>query len=158
MHEALDSIYLGPPWVEYTLFFVISFVNVFLQNLKDIFVIKSTKLKAAFLGVITSIFFTTIVVLISKHGWISVIIVAITHFFGIYTAKWVSEMLEKKGCLKKEWPVRDFISYFFSKNFLSKIYVNWLGSIYFIGSSSGWELFSCPLLFRFSFTHSVVIS
>ncbi len=101
MHEALDSINFGPPWVEYLIFFVISFVNVFLQNLKDIFVIKSTKLKAAFVGTITSIFYATVVVLIAKHGWISVIIIAFTHFCGIYTAKMFGEFLEKKGYLKK---------------------------------------------------------
>ncbi len=101
MHEALDSISLGPPWVEYLLFFVISFVNVFLQNLKYIFLIKSTKLKAALIGMVTSIFYATVVVLIAKHGWISVIIIAGTHFLGIYTAKLVSEFLEKKGYLKK---------------------------------------------------------
>jgi CHASE2 domain-containing sensor protein len=101
MQEALNSISLGPPWVEYLIFFVISFVNVFLQNLKYIFLIKSTKLKAALIGMITSIFYATVVVLIAKHGWISVIIIAFTHFLGIYTAKLVSEFLEKKGYLKK---------------------------------------------------------
>lgn len=101
MQEALNSISLGPPWVEYLLFFVISFVNVFLQNLKYIFLIKSTKLKAALIGMVTSIFYATVVVLIAKHGWISVIIIAGTHFLGIYTAKFVSEFLEKKGYLKK---------------------------------------------------------
>ena len=102
MQEALNSISLGPPWVEYLLFFVISFVNVFLQNLKYIFLIKSTKLKAALIGMITSIFYATVVVLIAKHGWISVVIIAGTHFLGIYTAKLVSELLEKKGYLKKD--------------------------------------------------------
>lgn len=101
MQEALNSISLGPPWVEYLIFFVISFVNVFLQNLKYIFLIKSTKLKAALIGMVTSIFYATVVVLIAKHGWISVIIIAFTHFLGIYTAKLVSEFLEKKGYLKK---------------------------------------------------------
>ena len=91
---------LGPPWVEYLLFFVISFTNVFLQNLKYIFLIKSTKLKAALIGMVTSIFYATVVVLIAKHGWISVLIVAGTHFLGIYTAKLVCEILERKGYLK----------------------------------------------------------
>ena len=104
MHGALDSISLGPPWVEYLLFFVISFVNVFLQNLKYIFLIKSTKLKAALIGMLTSIFYATVVVLIAKHGWISVLIIATTHFMGIYAAKSVCEWLEKKGKLnKKVW-------------------------------------------------------
>lgn len=123
MQEALNSISLGPPWVEYLIFFVISFMNVFLQNLKYIFLIKSTKLKAALIGMITSIFYATVVVLIAKHGWISVIIIAFTHFFGIYTAKMLSELLEKKGYLKKNDQVWDYISYLFKlvcnlKNFL----------------------------------------
>lgn len=50
---------------------------------------------------VTSIFYATVVVLIAKHGWISVIIIAGTHFLGIYTAKLVSEILERKGYLKK---------------------------------------------------------
>ena len=102
MKEALNSISLGAPWIEYLIFFVISFVNVFLQNLKYIFLIKSTKLKAALIGMVTSIFYATVVVLIAKHGWISVVIIAGTHFLGIYTAKLVSELLEKKGYLKKD--------------------------------------------------------
>ena len=101
MQETLNSISLGPLWLEYLLFFVISFTNVFLQNLKYIFLIKSTKLKAALIGMVTSIFYATVVVLIAKHGWISVIIIAGTHFLGIYTAKLVSEILEKKGYLKR---------------------------------------------------------
>ena len=100
MHDALNSISLGPLWLEYLLFFVISYVNVVLQNLKYIFLIKSTKLKAALIGMVTSIFYATVVVLIAKHGWISVIIIAGTHFLGIYTAKLVSEILERKGYLE----------------------------------------------------------
>ena len=100
MQDALNSISLGPPWVEYLLFFVISFTNVFLQNLKYIFLIKSTKIKAALIGMVTSIFYATVVVLIAKHGWVSVLIVAGTHFLRIYTAKLVSEILERKGYLK----------------------------------------------------------
>ena len=102
MQSALDSISLGPPWVEYLLFFVISFTNVFLQNLKYIFLIKSTKLKAALIGMVTSIFYATVVVMIAKHGLISVAIVAVTHFLGIYLAKSVGEILEKKGYLKEK--------------------------------------------------------
>ena len=102
MHGALDSISLGPIWLEYLLFFLISFTNVFLQNLKYIFLIKSTRLKAALIGMITSVFYATVVVLIAKHGWISVVIIAGTHFLGIYTAKLVSELLEKKGYLRKD--------------------------------------------------------
>ena len=71
------------------------------KNMKNIFVIKSTALKAALIGTVTSIFYATVVVLIANHGWISVIIIAGTHFLGIYTAKLVSEFLEKKGYLKK---------------------------------------------------------
>ena len=103
MHNALDSISLGPPWVEYLLFFVISFTNVFLQNLKYIFLIKSTKLKAALVGMVTSIFYATVVVLIAKHGWISILIIAGTHFLGIYTAMSVSEYLEEKGYLRPNY-------------------------------------------------------
>lgn len=100
MHEALDSISFGSPWVEYLLFFVISYVNVVLQNLKYIFLIKSTKLKAAGIGMVTSVFFAAVVVLVVKHGILSLVIVGITHFLGIYTARLISESLEKKGYLE----------------------------------------------------------
>ena len=99
--QGLQILNIGPIWVEYLLFFVISFTNVFLQNLKYIFLIKSTKLKAALIGMVTSVFYATVVVLIAKHGWTAIVIVAITHFFGIYCARLVSELLEKKGHLKK---------------------------------------------------------
>ena len=101
MHDALNSISLGPPWVEYLLFFVISLTNVFLQNLKYIFLIKSTKLKAALIGMVTSIFYASVVVMIAKHELISILIVAMTHVLGIYTARLISESLEKKGYLKE---------------------------------------------------------
>ena len=103
MHTALDSItFGGPPWVEYLFFILISLTNVFLQNLKNIFLIKSTRLKAALIGMITSIFYATVVVMIAKHGWISVLIVAVTHFLGIFLARTVSDNLEKKGLLKQK--------------------------------------------------------
>ena len=103
MHGALDSItFGGPPWVEYLFFILISLTNVFLQNLKNIFLIKSTRLKAALIGMITSIFYATVVVMIAKHGWISVLIVAVTHFLGIFLARTVSDNLEKKGLLKQK--------------------------------------------------------
>ncbi len=103
MHAALDSItFGGPPWVEYLFFILISLTNVFLQNLKNIFLIKSTRLKAALIGMITSIFYATVVVMIAKHGWISVLIVAVTHFLGIFLARTVSDNLEKKGLLKQK--------------------------------------------------------
>jgi len=102
MHSALDSISLGPPWVEYLIFILISLTNVFLQNLKNIFLIKSTRLKAALVGMVTSIFYATVVVLIAKHGWISVVIIAVTHFLGIYFARTVTDGLEKKGLLKQK--------------------------------------------------------
>ena len=101
MQETLNSISLGPLWLEYLLFFVISYVNVVLQNLKYIFLIKSTKLKAAGIGMVTSIFYASVVVMIAKHELVSILIVAMTHFLGIYTARLISESLEKKGYLKK---------------------------------------------------------
>ena len=100
MQEALNSISLGPLWFEYLLFFVISYINVVLQNLKYIFLIKSTKLKAALVGMVTSIFYASVVVMIAKHELVSILIVAMTHFLGIYTARLISESLEKKGLLK----------------------------------------------------------
>lgn len=103
MQNALDSISLGPVWVEYLLFFVISFINVFLQNLKYIFLIKSTKLRAALVGMVTSIFYATVVVLIAKHGWVSVLIIAGTHFLGIYAAKSLCEFLEERGYLEEKY-------------------------------------------------------
>ena len=102
MQKFLDLFTLSSPFIEYIFFFVISFINVFLQNLKYIFLIKSTKIKAALIGMITSVFYATVVVLIAKHGWISIIIIAGTHFLGIYMAKLVSEILERKGYLKKD--------------------------------------------------------
>ena len=102
MHNALESITLGPPWVEYLIFILISLTNVFLQNMKNIFLIKSTPLKAALVGMITSIFYASVVVLIAKHGLISVIIIAVTHFLGIFLARKVSDNLEKKGLLKQK--------------------------------------------------------
>ena len=102
MHAALESITLGPPWVEYLIFILISLTNVFLQNMKNIFLIKSTPLKAALVGMITSIFYASVVVLIAKHGLVSVIIIAVTHFLGIFLARKVSDNLEKKGLLKQK--------------------------------------------------------
>ena len=103
MHTALDSIsFGGPPWVEYLFFILISFTNVFLQNLKNIFLIKSTRFKAALVGMVTSIFYATVVVMIAKHGWISVLIVAVTHFLGIFFARTVSDNLEKEELLKQK--------------------------------------------------------
>ena len=113
MQETLNSISLGPLWLEYLLFFVISYVNVVLQNLKYIFLIKSTKLKAAGIGMVTSIFYASVVVMIAKHELVSILIVAMTHFLGIYTARLISESLEKKGYLKKNEQVWDCISYLF---------------------------------------------
>jgi CHASE2 domain-containing sensor protein len=102
MQNFLESISFGPVWVEYLIFFLVSLVNVFLQNLKNIFLIKSTRLRAALLGTVTSIFYATVVVLIAKHGWISVLIIAVTHFFGIFIARTVGDYLEKKGRLNQK--------------------------------------------------------
>lgn len=101
MHSIPDLLTSFPSWVEYLFFFAVSLINVFLQNLKYIFLIKSTKIKAALVGMVTSVFYATVVVLIAKHGWISIAIIAGTHFLGIYTAKLISDILEKKGYLKK---------------------------------------------------------
>ena len=86
---------------DYLVFFMVSLINVFLQNMKNIFVIKSTALKAALIGTVTSIFYATVVVMIAKHGWISILIIAVTHFFGIFIARKVCDSLEKKGHLKR---------------------------------------------------------
>ena len=51
---------------------------------------------------VTSIFYATVVVIIAKHGWISALIVAVTHFLGIFYARTVSDNLEKKGLLKQK--------------------------------------------------------
>ena len=117
MQETLNSISLGPLWLEYLLFFVISYVNVVLQNLKYIFLIKSTKLKAAGIGMVTSIFYASVVVMIAKHELVSILIVAMTHFLGIYTARLISESLEKKGYLKKKWIGMGLYLVPFLKNF-----------------------------------------
>jgi hypothetical protein len=40
--------------------------------------------------------------MIAKHGWISVLIVAVTHFLGIFLARTVGDYLEKKGRLNQK--------------------------------------------------------
>ena len=95
------AIFSFSPLMDYLIFFTVSLINVFLQNMKNIFVIKSTALKAALIGTVTSIFYATVVVMIAKHGWISILIIAVTHFFGIFIARKVCDSLEKKGHLKR---------------------------------------------------------
>ena len=107
-------------WIGYLVFFIVSYINVVLQNIKNIYVIKATKRQASTIGMITSAFYVGVVVLITYHGLISFIIVPIAHFLGIYTAKSVCESLEKKGKLnKKVWVFSHtfrYVSYFFTKN------------------------------------------
>ena len=50
---------------------------------------------------VTSIFYASVVVMIAKHELVSILIVAMTHFLGIYTARLISESLKRKVISKK---------------------------------------------------------
>ena len=79
-------------------YFIISFINVFLHIARSILVIKSSKLIASFANCVCYTFSAVVIKFIAEVDlWIAICVQATTNFFGCYVAMLVCEkVLEKK--------------------------------------------------------------
>ncbi len=80
------------------IYFVVSFINVFLHIVRSIMVIKSSKAKASAWNAVCYTFSAVVIKFISEVDlWVAIAVQAITNYIGCYVAMWYSEKkLEKK--------------------------------------------------------------
>ena len=80
------------------IYFVVSFINVFLHIVRSIMVIKSSKAKASAWNALCYTFSAVVIKFIAEVDlWVAIVVQAITNYIGCYVAMWYSEKkLEKK--------------------------------------------------------------
>ena len=80
------------------IYFVVSFINVFLHIVRSIMVIKSSKAKASAWNAVCYTFSAVVIKFISEVDlWVAIVVQAITNYIGCYVAMWYSEKkLENK--------------------------------------------------------------
>lgn len=79
------------------LYFIVAFLNVFLQILRSILIIKSTKLIASTANCICYTFSAVVIKFIAEVDlWIAIIVQSTTNFIGTWIAMWVYDKLESK--------------------------------------------------------------
>jgi len=80
------------------IYFVVSFINVFLHIVRSIMVIKSSKAKASAWNAVCYTFSAVVIKFISEVDlWVAIVVQAITNYIGCYAAMWYSEKkLDKK--------------------------------------------------------------
>lgn len=80
------------------IYFIISFINVFLHIVRSILVIKSSKLTASVANSICYTFSAVVIKFIAEVDlWIAIAVQATTNFIGCYIAMWFCEwLLERK--------------------------------------------------------------
>lgn len=83
-------------YVETTIFFICSFINVMLSTLKSILTIKSTKLVASGMNAISYGFYTIVVQqLVGLPTWIAFVVTIITNMIGVYLSMLLLEKVRK---------------------------------------------------------------
>ena len=84
------------------IYFIISFVNVFIHVLKTILVIKSSKVVVSLSNCLCYTFSAVVIKFIAETDlWIAIVVQATTNFIGCYVAMVVSDKLLKNN-LKNE--------------------------------------------------------
>lgn len=79
------------------IYFIVSFINVFIHVLKTIMIVKSTRLTASLANGFCYTFSAVVIKFIAEFDLTTAIVVqAITNFTGCYIAMWVHEIIEKK--------------------------------------------------------------
>ena len=74
------------------IYFIVSFINVFLHIVRSIMVIKSSKAKASAWNALCYTFSAVVIKFIAEVDLVTAIIVqAITNYIGCYVAMWYSE-------------------------------------------------------------------
>lgn len=78
------------------IYFIVAFINIFLHVLKNILVIKSTKLIASTANYVCYTFAAVVIKFIAETDlWVAIVVQATTNFLGNYVAMLVYEKFNK---------------------------------------------------------------